>query len=139
MTISKSDLATQSQRVLNVLIDMVSFLIIWFILSFLLIAFGFDQSYTDETGEQTPIIPLVLLLPTFWGYYLLSEYNYQQTIGKLLTKTKVVSITGEQPTLKQIIFRTLARSIPFEYFSFLADVVGIHDVISKTRVIKTQD
>ena len=136
MTDNNLNLAGQGQRIFNVIIDMVAFFVIWIVLTIGLMFWGLDQTYTDETGEQLPIVPLIILVPTFWGYYLLAEYKFQRTLGKVLTKTKVVSLTGDKPTLKQIIFRTLSRSIPFEYFSYLATVEGIHDKLSKTRVVK---
>lgn len=136
MTDNNLNLAGQGQRIFNVIIDMVAFFIIWFLLTIGLMYLGLGQTYTDETGEQLPIVPLIILVPTFWGYYLLTEYKFQKTLGKVLTKTKVVSLTGDKPTLKQVIFRTLSRSIPFEYFSYLASVEGIHDKLSKTRVVK---
>ncbi len=129
------NLASLAQRILTVMIDMVTYFIIWILVTVSLIHFGFDQTYTTATGEQFILLPLITLVPVFWGYYILTEYPFQKTLGKLLTKTKVVSLTGHRPTLKQIILRTLCRSIPFEYFSYLVTVEGIHDKLSKTRVV----
>ncbi|WP_140485227.1 RDD family protein [Flavobacterium sp. GSA192] len=136
MTQNDLKLANQGQRILNAIIDMVTFLVIWFLLSIGLMLLELNQTYTDETHKQLPIIPIIILLPTFWGYYLLTEYKFQRTLGKVLTKTKVVSSSGDKPTLKQLIFRTLSRSIPLEYFSYIVTVKGIHDKLSSTRVIK---
>ncbi len=130
------NLAGQGQRIINFIVDMTTIAILWIILTFILLILGLDQTYTDETGEQVPIIPLLIIVPTFWGYYIFTEYKFQKSLGKLFTKTKVVSLTGDKPTLLQIIYRTLSRSIPFEYFSYFATVEGIHDRLSKTRVIK---
>lgn len=66
----------------------------------------------------------------------MTEYTFRQTLGKVLTKAKVVSWSGDKPTLNQIIFRTLIRSIPFEYFSYLTTVEGIQDKLPETRVVK---
>ncbi len=131
-------LAGKGHRIFNAIIDMVSFFIIWILLTLILYVVGFDQTYTDETGEELPIIAVYILIPTFWGYYLFAEYKFQKTIGKLLTKTKVVSLKGDKPSFTQIILRTLCRSIPFEYFSYLTTVEGIHDRLSKTRVVKSK-
>jgi uncharacterized RDD family membrane protein YckC len=138
MTDNKNlNLAGREQRIFNVIIDMVAFFIILLFLTIGLMLLGFNQTYSDEAGEQ-PMVLAVILIPTFWGYYILSEYVFQRTLGKVLTKTKVVSLTGGKPTLKQIILRTLSRSIPFEYFSYLVTVEGIHDRLSKTRVVKNR-
>jgi uncharacterized RDD family membrane protein YckC len=136
MTDTKLELAGRDSRILNVIIDMIAIFTLWIILSIACIFLGLDQTYTDETGEQLPIIPLMILIPTFWGYYFLAEYIFQRTLGKIATKSLVVSTAGNKPTMKQIAFRTLSRSIPFEYFSYFASVEGIHDRLSKTRVIR---
>lgn len=130
------NLAAQPLRFLNVVIDMVVFLVIWFFSAVVLMILGLDQTFTDETGEPFPIVPIITLIPIFWGYYILTEYYFQRTLGKVLTQTKVVSETGDKPTLKQITIRTLCRSIPMEYVSYLASPEGLHDKLSKTRVVK---
>lgn len=133
---SRLDLARQGVRAINMIVDMISFFILWFLLSFGLMLLGFNQTYVDETGEQIPLIPIIIIVPTFWGYYILTKFLFQRTLGKLLTNTKVVTKTGDKPTLGQILGRTLSRSIPFEYLSYLVSVNGIHDRLSGTRVIR---
>jgi uncharacterized RDD family membrane protein YckC len=130
------NLAVKSQRIINLVVDMVAFFVVWIILIVIITIAGLNQTYTDETGEQIPLVPFIVLLPTFWGYYILTEILFQKTLGKFLTKTKVVSLTGSKPSAIQIVFRTLSRSIPFEYLSYLLTVEGIHDRLSKTRVVK---
>ncbi len=136
MTDNNLNLAGQGQRILIFIIDMTAIIILWFALIVGLKLLGVSLTSVDETSEQVSRTPYILLLLIFWCYYLLTEYFSQRTLGKFLTKTKVVSIDGARATLKQLIFRTLSRSIPFEYFSYLVTVEGIHDKLSKTRVIK---
>ena len=63
----------------------------------------------------------------------------QRTIGKLITRTKVVMENGEKPSSEAIIIRSLCRMIPFDAFSFLGDPSrGWHDTISKTYVVDVQ-
>jgi uncharacterized RDD family membrane protein YckC len=132
--------ASTFKRIINSVVDMTTFFIIWIILSVVLMILGFNKEYTDETRESLPIAPFIILIPTFWGYYIITEYFFQKTLGKLITKTKVISTkTFEKPTLLQIIGRTLSRSIPFEYFSFFASTEGFHDKLSKTRVININE
>ncbi len=129
------NLAGKGIRVINVIVDMISFFVLWIIISLGLMLLGFNHTYVDETGEQMPLIPMIMIVPTFWGYYILTEFFFQRTLGKLLTGTKVVTKTGDKPTFGQILGRTLSRSIPFEYLSFLVSENGIHDRLSGTRVI----
>jgi uncharacterized RDD family membrane protein YckC len=64
------------------------------------------------------------------------EIKFQKTIGKFITKTKVVKLNGEKPESSDIISRTFCRLIPFDRVSFLFMKNGIHDFLSKTKVIK---
>ena len=69
-------------------------------------------------------------------YYIFCEHKYQKTIGKIITKTKVINLEGEKAELGDIISRTFCRFIPFDRFSFFFTRNGFHDAISKTKVIK---
>ena len=69
-------------------------------------------------------------------YYIPFEYKTQKTLGKIITKTKVVTFEGNKPELVDIINRTFCRLIPFDRFSFLYSRNGFHDAISRTKVIK---
>ena len=133
-------LAKQELRFANSVIDMIAIFVLWILVSTLLILLGFDlhfeQITADANEEKVSIIPYVIFIPIFWSYYLFTEHFYQRTLGKLLTRTRVVTKTGDKPTFGQILGRTLCRSIPFEYFSYLGSVNGIHDMLSGTRVIK---
>ena len=68
-------------------------------------------------------------------YFAVMEFSFGKTLGKMITKTKVVMADGSKPTFGTIFIRTLCRHIPFEPFSFLGGPVGWHDSISKTRVV----
>jgi uncharacterized RDD family membrane protein YckC len=130
------DNANRGIRLINLIVDMITFFILWLLLSIMLIKLGLDQTYIDSSGEAVPVIPIIIVLPVFWFYYFLTELIFQQTLGKLLTKTIVVTKTGEKPSILQILGRTFSRSIPFEYLSYLFSTKGIHDYLSATRVIK---
>ncbi|MBI5474379.1 MAG: RDD family protein [Ignavibacteriae bacterium] len=129
-------LAGRGKRIANFIVDMIAFFVVWILISLTLAVLDFDYSYVDETGQQIPIASLILLIPTYWGYFLFTEYKFQKTLGKIITKTILVSDTGGKPSFKQILIRTLCRSIPFEYFSYFGTVEGTHDRLSKTRVIE---
>ena len=69
-------------------------------------------------------------------YYSFLEAATGRTIGKFITKTKVVDENGKRPDFGTIVLRSLCRFIPFEPFSFLgAESSGWHDKLSKTWVI----
>lgn len=74
-------------------------------------------------------------------YYIYMEHSRGQTLGKMLTNTKVISTDGKQPELPMIILRTLIRIIPIEWISFLIsdDQTGWHDRWTNTRVVELED
>ncbi len=87
--------------------------------------------------EENMIVVYAFSFLSTMTYYSLFEYTTGRSIGKFITRTKVVTINGEKPDFKRIFIRTLCRHIPFEAFSFLgSDDSGWHDKISGTRVVK---
>jgi uncharacterized RDD family membrane protein YckC len=132
---SRLHIAKQWLRLANSIVDLVAIFILWVVIIGGLTLSGFDQVYNSAQQEVTLSIAW-MLLPTFWLYYLVAEFFFQLTLGKMLTKTKVVTKAGHKPGFLQILGRTLSRSIPFEYLSYLRSPTGIHDMLSGTRVIK---
>tara|TARA_R110001583_G_scaffold187759_1_gene349247 strand:+ start:58 stop:654 length:597 start_codon:yes stop_codon:yes gene_type:complete len=118
-------------RFVNFLID----IIVWFILAFIIsFVIGLFVQPTDR-GLIT-LFGYFLLFGTFIGYYAIMEIKFQKTVGKFITKTKVVKINGEKPENVEIITRTFCRLIPFDRISFLFVKNGFHDSLSKTKVVK---
>ncbi|AMQ55263.1 RDD family protein [Algoriphagus sanaruensis] len=74
----------------------------------------------------------------YFFYYFISELLFGRTIGKLLTKTKVISIKNKlKPSFTQILVRTLCRAIPFYFLSQPLIGKGLHDHFSNTILIHT--
>ena len=69
-------------------------------------------------------------------YYALFELKWQKTVGKMITKTKVVSYSEQKPSNTDIVVRTFSRLVPFDVISYVFVRNGIHDILSKTKVIK---
>ena len=118
-------------RFVNFLIDFIVWLVLAFIISFVI---GLFIQPTDQ--GMISIIGYILIFGTFIAYYAIMEIKFQKTIGKFVTKTKVVKMNGEKPTDGDIITRTFCRLIPFDRLSFLFVKNGIHDFLSKTKVVK---
>ncbi len=118
-------------RFLNFLIDFIVVMILAFIISFIV---GIFVHPTDQGVIQ--IVGYIIVLGTFIGYYAIMETKFQKTIGKFVTKTKVVKTDGEKPENGDIIARTFYRLIPFDQISFIFTKNGLHDFLSKTKVIK---
>ena len=80
----------------------------------------------------------------YYLYYFILELTIGQTIGKIITKTRVVTIdnrvvtidNSEKPNFKKIFVRTISRLIPIDLISYLFSSNGIHDSLSKTKLKK---
>lgn len=95
-----------------------------------------DPASLDNVEAEAERFNYLFYFISHIGYYVILESTFGRTIGKFITKTKVVDEHGRLPTLKAIILRTLARYIPFEAFSFLGGSPGgWHDRLSKTMVV----
>lgn len=117
-------------RLINFLIDLILWSIIYGISVFLL---GFIVPYINYIVSDT--VKHVVYVITFFGYYGLMEFKYQRTLAKFITKTWVVTLNGLKPSGREILIRTLSRLIPMDPVSYLFTPFGIHDKLSKTRVV----
>jgi uncharacterized RDD family membrane protein YckC len=121
-----SEITSKSKRIINLLIDL---LVIYFFTIFL-------NQIIEIIFDSSKIFNGIILIFVYFNYYIYLENKFQQTLGKYYTKTKVVKINGEKPTLKSIVFRTFCRIIPWDIISFILSDKGFHDLTSKTLVIK---
>ena len=89
--------------------------------------------FSDES--MLPITAVMLVI-----YYFVFEVWLQKTIGKMVTKTKVVMADGSKPTASKILLRSIIRIVPFEPFSSVGTKkeqrTWWHDRWTKTRVVK---
>lgn len=118
--------ATKGQRFLTVFIDNVVCLLLAFIV-------GFVVGSVGGNGAGGAFAALAMR----FVYYISLETLTGRTVGKLIAKTRVVTLTGAPLTLWQVTGRTFARVIPFEPLSFLSqEPSGWHDRLSGTRVVQ---
>lgn len=120
-------------RFVNFLIDFIVWVVLAFIISFII---GLFIPLTTENQGILTLFVYILFFGSFIAYYAIMEIKFQKTVGKFVTKTKVVKMNGEKPTDGDIITRTFCRLIPFDRISFLFVKNGIHDFLSKTKVVK---
>jgi uncharacterized RDD family membrane protein YckC len=120
--------ASKGKRFVNYLIDSVVLQVI----SYLLNA---AAGVTEENAD--PVYSIFVWFGIYLAYYIIFEnFNNGITVGKILTRTQVVSINGGKPTTEHIMGRSLARIIPFDALSYLGERKnGWHDRLSKTIVI----
>jgi uncharacterized RDD family membrane protein YckC len=70
-------------------------------------------------------------------YYTFFEGRWARTPGKWAFGTAVVCEDGSRPELGRVVVRTLCRFLPVDALSFLVADNGLHDSISRTRVVRT--
>ncbi|WCO02583.1 RDD family protein [Psychroserpens ponticola] len=112
----------KSTRLTNYIIDLFVIYILFFVFSII------------ENSYHTNYLALHTIM---FSYYSILEITTSQTLGKMITKTKVVTKNGHKPHFFKIIIRSLARVIPFDALSYLfGSENGMHDSVSNTRLVK---
>ncbi len=113
-------------RLTNFVIDTVVYLVFMY---FLLLLF---RNIIDKENVKWISMACYLL------YYFIFEYFWGRTIGKMITKSKVIPEDDDQNHFFiRILGRTLMRFIPLDILSYLFTPKGFHDRISKTITVKT--
>ncbi len=116
-------------RFINFLVDT----IVWFTIV------AFLTSFLNAKDTFQILLGYLILFASYITYYVIMETKYQKTIGKFLTKTKVVNQNGTKPEIGDIFRRTFCRLIPFDRISFLFTANGFHDRLSSTTIIKDEN
>ncbi len=128
--------ASTLKRFINLIIDSLVIGALWlglFILTGKLIA-KYGVPDWIEVGKNYDLS--LTLLITFLPYYLIFEGIFKTTLGKLITRTKIVRLDGDSISFCNGLARTLCRLIPLEPFSYLfKKEFGWHDNITDTRVV----
>ena len=128
--------ASTLKRFINLIIDSLVIGALWFglfILTGKLIA-KYGVPDWIEVGKNYDLS--LTLLITFLPYYLIFEGIFKTTLGKLITRTKIVRLDGNSISFYNGLARTLCRLIPLEPFSYLfKKEFGWHDNITDTRVV----
>lgn len=117
--------ASKTRRFLNWLIDTLGMLL----LLGTLVRWG---SGPEATRLQLRITTVGLL----FLYYVATEFFFQRSLGKLVTRTLVVNSHDQRPSLPAVLLRTLCRFIPLEPISMLfGRHRALHDILSGTKVV----
>lgn len=126
--------ASTGKRFLNNIIDVIGFYLLVFIVSIILVVL---ELYTPPADDDFDGVGTLVSLLCFFGYYFLFEmFTNGRTLGKFITKTKVVSTNKDNPTASDYAVRTVSRMIPFEAFSvFSSGGIMWHDSFSNTKVV----
>jgi uncharacterized RDD family membrane protein YckC len=130
--------ATKGQRFANYIIDLISFYIIYFMFTGILLiispAFNHWVSNSSELSQR-----FVGILSYISYCFLIESITGGRSIGKLITGTKVIMIDGSKPKVGNFFVRNIIRGIILvDQLSFFGEN-GLHDSWSETRVINIKD
>jgi uncharacterized RDD family membrane protein YckC len=117
--------ADAGKRFLNLIIDIG-------VVIFLIVIFNkilYHHSIFSYLG-MFKILDIAVVFAYFYGL----ENSLGQTVGKMITKTKVVNLDGGKPTTQQMLVRTFSRVIPLEPLLLIGGK-WLHDSLSQTRVV----
>lgn len=125
--------AEKGKRFANLLVDYVGATIFAMVVMVVVNLLGILTFIEMENGITGRLIGWL----SYVAYYVLFEgLANGKTLGKYITRTRVVTYDGYQPASNQILGRSFSRIVPFEAFSFLGQKkTGWHDDWSKTFVI----
>lgn len=130
-------IASNTKRFINWTIDSISISILWLILLPVIVITLKKVGLLENLKVGQTMDLKFTLLPIAFSYYIILEGIFQTTLGKLITRTKIIRLDNEKVNFIDILLRTLCRFIPLEQLSFLSEnPVGWHDRISETRIIK---
>lgn len=137
--------ASKGSRFANYIIDLIVILAVLFggfmLFGYFYYSYATDtttmDNFLNETNEINPLLDrLITGLVLALCYFIMETALKGKSVGKYVTKTRVVMEDGAMPKTGDLIKRSLCRIIPFDQFSFLgAQGRGWHDSISNTYVV----
>ncbi len=128
----RSNPANPFRRMVNFVVDTMIWLALYLLVAALLDQYVFHFSSYLINYIYSISLGLILYL----GYYFILEYYFGRTVGKFISRTKVITHKKPNKRIHPILTRTLLRLVPIDIFSFLFTRNGFHDQFSKTSVIR---
>lgn len=123
------NLAGGGKRFANMIIDLIGFYVFLFIFG---IVAAFLQFNIDYEGYSFTLLVYLLYVFYYWAFESLTD----KSLGKFITRTRIVKEDGSSPNAMNVLGRSFSRLIPFDHFSFLgAPGKGWHDSVPKIYVI----
>lgn len=122
------------------IIDFIFFQIVIYVVNYI---FQLILNFTELNATIKLTLAMftgIILLLLYPALYAFSEFKWQRTPAKYLTKSIVIDEYGNRPDLRAIVLRSLVRLVPFEPFSCLGEPSsGWHDRWSKTWVVSEEE
>ncbi len=83
--------------------------------------------------RHNTFVPTMLL--AYFSYFILFEYLFGFTLGKLITGTRAVQENGEPLTFLKAVDRAITRLLPIDALFYLLSATCIHDKWTGTKVV----
>lgn len=132
-------IAGRGKRLANYFIDLIGYMLFSGVIGVLIaLVLSPESQFFEESETAVQKIKEYLLgIIIITVYYSVQEYFFKgKTLGKLITKTRAVTMNNGKLTFADALKRSLCRLIPFEAFTFFDDNPrGWHDSIPNTKVI----
>ncbi len=128
--------AGSGKRLANYIIDLVSFYVFMYLVSYLLVEMSYDLAVIIYGSGHEIMGRLIVLL--FYGMYMgLIEAVFKgRSFGKLITGTMAVNEDGSRINGQTALLRGLCRAVPFNALSALGSpCYPWHDKWNKTYVV----
>jgi uncharacterized RDD family membrane protein YckC len=126
--------ATNWQRFFHWLLDSIIFALVLTNIYWIQKIHLGNSIYNDATARIV-LWFFIVVVRTIW--FVFFESIFGATPAKMLTETRVTTYNGSKPVFLNVIGRSLCRSIPFDFISFLFKGKW-HDKISHTHVLKEE-
>lgn len=131
------------KRFLNLFLDFIAVLGVVFVFFIVLVVIeemGYRLNSEGMFANASEFQQTVIFYLLFFAYYTCCEGFFGRSFGKLVTGTKVVTLSGAPLTIRSAMLRSLIRMVPFETLSFFGSFgngvgLGWHDKWTDTRVV----
>lgn len=123
-------------RFIHFFADCTAVLVLYYSLVFAATYFFAQTGRVPVFLERRDVGNLLIVVIYLVYCWFMEAFASGQTLGKLITRHRVVSANGSPATLSQITIRTAVRMLPFEPLSvfFFSDGSMWHDRWSRTRI-----
>jgi len=130
--------ASKGARLVNYLIDLIAFYIVFFVL--LMILMAISPAYRGWIANSSDIAQRLLGIISYILFsFFMEAVTGGRSLGKLITGTKVIMIDGQKPSVGNYFLRNIIRGIILvDQLSFLGEN-GFHDNWSSTRVVNIKN
>ena len=129
-------IAPWEKRLINLIIDS---MVVQFIYLLIILIIGVMIISKENSFEQGTVIEFnntLYFLILYIFYYFIFESLTGRTIGKYITRTKVITDSGNKLSFDKVLIRSIVRLFFIEVISFFTtNPIGWHDRLSGTKVV----